>query len=379
MRTLSRWLPILLAPTLSLAGCECDTPPPEGCANSRECAASETCVDRRCVPTVDANTPDAFTELPDVPEVIRPDAFMSDANCVRTECGATDACDDGLDNDCDTRIDEGCSCVPGSTTRCLTGEPAASVARCDWGEMTCSDAVEFGSWGACMEGGSGLPPSPYGCRRVGIIGAPGSNGSSDFQMWLETQGAIATRIQADAAMPTPLRRTELDTFDLVIIDYLRRPYTLEESQILEDWVRDGGGLVAMTGHDNTIVADFHNSLLAALGPSYDATRLLSGLATLLPHPTSQADGGGVLPPVTFAGGYAVITPAELAADVIPVAMLGEDIVGIAGPVGDGHVFIFGDEWIEFDSEWRTMPAIPRLWQNTVQWVAPDEPLIPACE
>jgi hypothetical protein len=377
MRALSRWFPLLSVSALSLAGYACNSAPPAGCDRNSDCAASEVCIDRRCERSIDANRPDAFTALPDVPPPMLPDAYANDANCVRTECGATDACDDGLDNDCDTRVDEGCSCVPGSTTRCLTGEPGASVARCDWGEMTCSDAVEFGSWGACIEGASGMPPSPYGCRRVGIIGAPGSNGSSDFQTWLETQGAIATRIHADAAMPMPLRRAELDTFDLVIIDYVRRAYTMEESQILEDWVRDGGGLVAMTGHDGDSTR--HNSLLAALGPSYDNTRLLSGLATLLTHPTTGAADGSVLPPVTFAGGRAVIVPTELATDLVPVAMLGADVVGVAGPMGEGRVFIFGDEWIEFDSEWRTMPAIPRLWQNTVQWGAPDEPLIPACE
>ena len=377
MRTLSPCFPLLLVSALSLLGCECGTTP-TGCTEMRDCAASETCVDSRCVARLDADTPDALTESLDAHRVL-PDAFASDANCVRTECGPIDGCDDGLDNDCDSRIDEGCSCVPGSTTRCLTGEPGASVARCDWGEMTCTDTIEFGSWGACMEGSTGLPPSPYGCRRVGIIGAPGSNGSSDFQTWLETQGAIATRIHADAATPMPLRRTELDTFDLVIIDYLRRPYTAEESQILEDWVRDGGGLVAMTGHDNTNVSDLHNSLLAALGPSYDTTRLLSGLATLLTHPTTEAADGSVLPAVTFAGGRDVVVPADLTATLTPMAMLGEDVVGVAGPMGEGHVLIFGDEWIEFDSEWRTMPAIPRLWQNMVQWVAPDAPLIPACE
>ena len=108
--------------------------------------------------------------------------------------------------------------------------------------------------------------------------------------------------------------------------------------------------------------------------------LLSGSATLLPHPTTlDTDGVSTLPPVTFAGGRPVIVPAALMADIVPIAMIGAEVVGVAGPLGDGYVLIFGDEWIEFDSEWATMPAIPRFWQNAVGWLAPDEPVLPACE
>ena len=44
----------------------------------------------------------------------------------------------------------------------------------------------------------------------------------------------------------------------------------------------------------------------------------------------------------------------------------------------GKLFIFGDEWIEFDSEWSTMPPIPRFWQQSVSWASPDPMIAPAC-
>jgi hypothetical protein len=119
--------------------------------------------------------------------------------------------------------------------------------------------------------------------------------------------------------------------------------------------------------------------VVAVGPTYDLSGgLLNGPATLLPHPTTDDGAGGTLPPVTFAGGRPVIVPAALMADVVPIATIGANVVGVAGPIGEGFVLVFGDEWIEFDSEWSTMPPILRLWENAVRWLAPDDPLIPAC-
>lgn len=301
-------------------------------------------------------------------------------NCISTACTSNEACFDGLDGDCDGTVDEDCGCLPGSTARCLPSRTDPTASLCAWGEMTCEGAGEFGSWGPCTgAGGSMGMGSPYGCRRIGIMGAPGANPSSNFQTWLETQGAIATRFHASAMAPT-LQRAELETFDLVIVDWLQRIYTPEESMTLSDWVNEGGALMVMTGHDSGNTADRHLSLLATLGPTFDrAAGPLDGPAMLVAHPTTRtADGLGTLPPVTFNGGLRTIVPPALSADIVPMAVIGADTVGVAGPLGRGQVLLFGDEWIEFDSEWSTMPPIIQLWLNTVTWLSPDTSL-PICE
>lgn len=368
-----------LVSMLLLAGCDC-AGTPTGCSGTSECEAGEVCRDRRCVPAPDAPGLDAPMTL-DVPALDVPLVDASfDANCVVVECVATEGCGDGFDEDCDGDVDEDCACVPGSTARCFGGRRDPSLPRCSFGEMACEGSGEFGTWGACSGGGAADGgTSPYGCRRIGILGAPGANPSANFQAWLETQGAIATRIHATAGAPT-LRREELDTFDLVIIDWLQRDYSMAESTTLAEWVADGGGLFAMTGHDGFTSTQRHDTLLAAVGPTYDLSGgLLNGPATLLPHPTTlDTDGVSTLPPVTFAGGRPVVVPAPLMADVVPIATIGANVVGVAGPIGEGFVLVFGDEWIEFDSEWSTMPPIPRFWENAVRWLAPDDPLIPAC-
>jgi hypothetical protein len=39
-------------------------------------------------------------------------------------------------------------------------------------------------------------------------------------------------------------------------------------------------------------------------------------------------------------------------------------------MGSGRAFVWGDEWIEFDSEWSTLPEIERLWVQVFTWIAP---------
>ncbi len=79
-------------------------------------------------------------------------------------CGPREVCDDGLDNNCDGRTDEGCACLPGATQRCYDG-PAAQAGRgvCVWGMQRCEGTGEFGTWSACTGSGS---PQPVVCGRM---------------------------------------------------------------------------------------------------------------------------------------------------------------------------------------------------------------------
>ncbi len=366
---------LVLVFALGLGGCSCGTtlPATHGDAGgNRDAGGSPDAAPGDGAVPHDAAVTDAS---------VLHDASAGDAACLSSACEATERCYDGIDNDCNGQVDEGCACVPGTTARCLPGRMDPTLPLCSWGEMTCQGSGEFGTWGPCggagsSDGGSSL----YGCRRIGIMGAPGANPSSNFQAWLETQGAIVTRFEDTASAPT-LQRAVLETFDLVIVDWLQRDYTMAESTTLATWVQEGGGLMVMTGHDSGATADRQVSLLAAVGPSFDlAAGPLNGPATLLPHPTTVAsDGTTTLPPVTFNGGLRTTVPASMTATIVPMAEIGTNIVGVAGPYGTGRLLLFGDEWIEFDSEWSTMPAIPQFWLDTVTWLAPERTSLPICE
>lgn len=66
-------------------------------------------------------------------------------------CGSTND-GNGLDDDCDSRVDEGCVCSPGETRPCFAGPPdRRNVGACSDGIEACT---EFGIWGACTGGTS---------------------------------------------------------------------------------------------------------------------------------------------------------------------------------------------------------------------------------
>jgi hypothetical protein len=67
-----------------------------------------------------------------------------------------EACN-GLDDDRDGEVDEGCTCEIGSVQPCWGGDPAlAGVGACTRGTQTCVEGgVEFARWGECV--GAGTP------------------------------------------------------------------------------------------------------------------------------------------------------------------------------------------------------------------------------
>jgi hypothetical protein len=201
------------------------------------------------------------------------------------------------------------------------------------------------------------------CLRIGVLGDRGQNPSSSFQAWLEARGTSVVRFGLD---DSALTRPMLDAFDVVVVDKLLRDYTPAEANILREYVEDGGGLMVMSGYtgqgpDRTRP----NTLLSAFGLSY-ATGLHDGPAEdWEPHAISM----GVLS-VTFDGGY-LIEAEESEGNTVIVEIDG-GAAGLVQERGAGRVFVFGDEWIQFDSEWSTMPMIERLWSNTFSWLGPRD-------
>jgi hypothetical protein len=72
---------------------------------------------------------------------------------VEDGCGPFELCDNGLDDDCNGTVEDGCPCTPGAVQSCFQGVPGRrNIGTCFDGAQTCFGAAEFGVWGVC-EGG----------------------------------------------------------------------------------------------------------------------------------------------------------------------------------------------------------------------------------
>lgn len=203
---------------------------------------------------------------------------------------------------------------------------------------------------------------------IGILGNPGPNPSSDFQAWLEARGTTVQRIQTTADVP--LTAAALQPFDVVVLDLLTRDYTADEAAIFASWVSAGGGFAAMSGYKDDTTQDWHaNSLLAPIGLAYAMPRVWGPVTQFAAHPITTG-----LTSVTFTGGYIISEVAGGTGTLTPIGFLpnngGTVNVAYAVQMGMGRGFVFGDEWIEYDSEWSAMPQIPQLWLQVFTWISP---------
>jgi hypothetical protein len=75
--------------------------------------------------------------------------------------GAADPCGDGIDDDGDGRIDDGCPCAPGESQACFAGTIAErALGSCALGAQICvSRGGEWGDWGDSLCEGDRLPES----------------------------------------------------------------------------------------------------------------------------------------------------------------------------------------------------------------------------
>jgi len=201
------------------------------------------------------------------------------------------------------------------------------------------------------------------CRRIAILGNPGSFGSSDFMAWLTGNGVNVVRIHTAAtASITPFL---LAQYDVLLLDRLTQVYTSTDAARLAAWVEAGGGLISLSGYTGGATdITYPGSLLAPLGAEYLPGLQNQDVVDFVPHATTSS-----LTRVTFSGGFRVgRTPLVGTATATFVARLPTGPVALAIERGAGRAFVWGDEWVTFDSEWRSRPEIRRFWINVLGWV-----------
>jgi hypothetical protein len=201
------------------------------------------------------------------------------------------------------------------------------------------------------------------CLAILLIGAPGQFSSSNFQVWLEEQGAATVSRIHESGTAAALTNADLQAFDIAILDNLIRDYTPEESEVLSQWVRSGRGLMSLNGHTGVSDRTRGNSLLLELGVEHVAELRSATVTTFHAHPLTTG-----LTSLTFSGGYRLGNLPSGEGSVV-VAEITDGAVGLALVRGSGRAFVWGDEWVEFDSEWQSLPEVKTFWINALSWLS----------
>ncbi len=212
--------------------------------------------------------------------------------------------------------------------------------------------------------GPGTPnPSNGQACKLAILGDPGSNPGANFAEWIEERGPVVDRYLAGPELQG-FATTDLQTYQVVLLDRLA-PGTVVgiAPDDLSSWVHGGGRVIALSGYgDYPEVVEVQNRMLEPLGLGFVSDSPVWGPVTqFASHPITAG-----LQSLTFVGGRQVThDPLD---EVIMTLNDPALPVAVVATRGAGRLFLFGDEWVTFDSEWVSMPEIEQFWVNIFDWL-----------
>ena len=230
------------------------------------------------------------------------------------------------------------------------------------------DDVDLGHDGVCD------------CLKIATLGFKGRWGNgSVFSNWLDgksQQGAV--NLEAQTLTPELLAR-----FQVIVVQDVRssgtagvgnglgRSYSQAEIDALAAWVQAGGGVMTLIGYGDASEVVNVNQLLSPYGIHYGSTGVLpqvNGSTAPVTHWATHPLSDNVTR-IGVDNGYEVQGGGTLLAwEPNP----GDVDVARALELGTGHVLVWGDEWITYDSEWTAHPdyQVERFWLNVLKWLTP---------
>ena len=203
------------------------------------------------------------------------------------------------------------------------------------------------------------------CLLIATLGVKGVSGEGDvFAAWLTARSDNGATDLADQTLTPEL----LAKYQVIVAQDVRQnhEYSTDEAKVLSDWVNQGGGFMTLIGYSAAGEAHNVNRLLAPFSMSYTDQQILqkSGNSTI---PITMWTAHPINDLVTAVGvdnGY----PVQGMGDTIATGG-GFDVAKVRN-VGKGHVFLWGDEWVTYNSEWNDHPdyQVQRFWLNSIKWL-----------
>jgi hypothetical protein len=203
------------------------------------------------------------------------------------------------------------------------------------------------------------------CLLIATLGVKGTSGQGDvFASWLTARSDNGAADLADQVLTPEL----LAKYQVIVAQNVKNnhEYSPDEAAALADWVNKGGGFMTLIGYTNAGEAHNVNRLLGPFMMDYADQQILqkNGPNTIPitiwnPHPIDMG-----VTQVGVDNGY----PVEGTGDVIATGG-GFDVAKVQ-VVGKGHVFMWGDEWVTYNSEWNDHPdyQVQLFWLNSIKWL-----------
>lgn len=220
----------------------------------------------------------------------------------------------------------------------------------------------------------------FGARASNAYSSSGdqTDSTTSFQAWLEQKTNAAVTMVIDKPN---LSAEYLANFDVILLQDLRKwAFEPLELQNLADWVKAGGGVIALNGYMNNDDAEVtaSNQALAFSGMSY----IGGATAGSVPQGTCPASAEQLCPqatkeccycwnnavpiqnwtaehPVTrnvnavaaYMGRSINAGDATVLATYLPSATTTPKVVAAVKPIGLGQTLLWCDEWITYRSQW----------------------------
>lgn len=316
------------------------------------------------------------------------------------------------------------SCAKSADTRFddPTGGAGGDLALTGTGTGDTTGTGTAGSLGLGVGGDSSMTndagrPTRYNeagmptCINIGSYGKPGTTGfmpgvdnTKAFENWLNDKSSATASMITTHEKLTPELLAGFDVFILQDLEDATHSgdgpfwqFGADEVDALSKWVEAGGGLITLTGYSgNTQEVVPTNQLLKFANISYNTD---DDLSTCGPPVMNCYCVGNSVPltgwvaadpisaNITAVGafhGHPITAP-----DATTVAAGAGTKFAVSKAVGKGKVFVFGDEWVTYTSQWgQPLPQnvdpnnschdlgpdkvyqVPQFWYNAIKWVAP---------
>jgi hypothetical protein len=219
------------------------------------------------------------------------------------------------------------------------------------------------------------------CLNIATIGeiGPWSDGGNVFKTWLNSRSPMPATELGDQTLTDKL----LAPFQVIVVLYVsttdlsgngrtlraHHAFAPDEVAAFERWVRAGGGVMTTIGYTGDEAAEVVNinRLLLPFGVGYSMSKLdLDGyIESWVDHPLTTE-----VKRIFTANGVEPDGPNGTTIAHDPGNRVALQVV----QPGTGHVVVWGDEWITYDSQWQavTDQQVERFWLNILKWTSPSK-------